>query len=98
MIFFPLYNNVKEVYIHRDTDLDAICSGWMIKYLGENQKLPEIAKEMAYIVNKVDYAIFRTKNPEDYAYSFPGCINAIMGGIKSEKKNILKIMRNRKWK
>ncbi|MBR5599154.1 MAG: hypothetical protein IKW39_03845 [Alphaproteobacteria bacterium] len=83
-------NNVKEIYIHKDTDLDAICSGWMIKYLGENQKLPEIAKEMAPIVNKVDYAIYRTENPENYAYSFPGCMRGIMNSIKFENFNDLK--------
>ena len=33
-------HNVKEVYIHNYTDLDALCSGWLIKYLGENNKLP----------------------------------------------------------
>ncbi len=29
-------HNVKDIYIHKETDLDAICSGWIIKYLGEN--------------------------------------------------------------
>ncbi len=45
---------------------------------------------MAPIVNKVDYAIFRTKQPEEYAYSFPGCMRGIMNSIKMEKGNILK--------
>ena len=35
-------HNIKDIYIHKETDLDAICSGWIIKHLGEKQKLPEI--------------------------------------------------------
>ena len=83
-------HNIKDIYIHKETDLDAICSGWIIKHLGEKQKLPEIAKDVASIVNKVDYAVFRTKQPEDYAYSFPGCMRGIMNSVKYEKSNMLK--------
>lgn len=77
-------HNVKEIYIHNGTDLDALCSGWLMKYLGENDKLPLIAKEMAPIVTKVDYARYR-KTPDKYAYSFPGVMRATMGFIKTEK-------------
>ena len=82
-------HNVKEVYIHYGTDVDALCAGWLIKYLGENNKLPLIAQEMAPIVNKVDYAKYR-KTPDKFAYSFPGVIRTTKDSIRQAKSNKLK--------
>jgi len=84
-------HDVKEVYIHNATDLDALCSGWLIKYLGDNNKLPSIAKEMAPIVTKVDYARYR-KTPDKYAYSFPGVMRETMSSIKRDKCNKLSLI------
>ena len=85
---FCARHNVREIIIHRDSDLDAVCAAWLIREKMAVGKLPDIASEIAEIVNLVDYADFRLP-PEKYITSFPGCISAVMSAIKTAKREEL---------
>lgn len=77
-----------SLLIHRDPDLDALCAAWIIRERIAQGKLPAIAKEMAEIANKVDYAEYRIP-PKEYLRSFAGCMGAMLavGGRDSEYGN-----------
>lgn len=77
-------HNVKEIQIHKDSDMDAITAAYLLQKGLQNGKLPKCAEQMATIVNKVDYAEYNL--PIDkYISSFPGCITAIYGASGAEK-------------
>ncbi len=77
-------HNVTEIQIHKDSDMDAITAAYLLKKGLQEERLPKCAKQMAEIVNKVDYAEYNL--PLDkYITSFPGCITAIYGASSAEK-------------
>ncbi len=76
-------NNIQQASIHKDTDMDALCAGWLTQQLAEKDKLPEISQEMADIVNKVDYAMYR-KPAKEYADSFVGSFEAIRSSLSDD--------------
>ena len=82
-------HNVQEIQIHQDSDMDAITAAFLLYKGLTNGKLPECAKQMATIVNKVDYAEYR-RPVNEYIKSFPGCITAIYGVIAEEKATDIK--------
>ncbi len=84
VLFYMKKNNIKELRTHKDSDLDAVCASWMVHYLSQNNKLPEIAQEMAEVVNQVDYATYR-KPINEYISSFPGVMSAVMSSMKNEE-------------
>lgn len=75
-------NGIEKVSTHLESDMDAICSSWLTKALIERGRLPEMAGELAEVANRVDYGRFDISDPQVFADSLPGTIDAIKGLLK----------------
>lgn len=62
----------KKVDTHVDSDMDAITSSYLIKSLMDNGKLPTIGKEIAAVVNEVDFGKYPIANTEEFMKTLPG--------------------------
>jgi hypothetical protein len=75
-------NGIDKLSTHVDSDMDAICSSYLVKSLIDNGRLPEMAGELAEVANRVDYGRFDLADPKAFADSLPGTIDAIKGLLK----------------
>jgi hypothetical protein len=75
-------NSIDKVSTHVDSDMDAICSSYLVKSIIDRGRLPDIAGELAEVANRVDYGRFDISDPRVFAESLPGTIDAIKGILK----------------
>jgi len=75
-------NGIEKVSTHVDSDMDAICSSYLVKSLIDRGRLPDMAGELAEVANRVDYGRFDISDPKVFAESLPGTVDAIKGILK----------------
>ncbi len=80
---------IARVSTHADSDMDAICSSWLVKSLIDRGRLPEIGPELAELANRVDYGRFDVADPKAFAASLPGTIDAIKSELDARGREEL---------
>jgi len=75
-------NGIERVNTHADSDMDAICSSYLVRSLIEHGRLPAMAGELSEVANRVDFGRFDISDPKVFAESLPGTIDAIKGVLK----------------